>query len=418
MEKKEVFMSKKEVNRLIVMNELESKVISQKNASDKLGLSTRHIRRLLKSYRINGKAGLISKKRGKASNYKISKEVETEVMDLISNNYSDFGPSLASEKLFELHNIKISKETIRKLMIKYGLWQAKSRKRKGVFQLRERRSRSGELIQADCSPHDWFEGRRGKCTLVVFIDDATSELMKLKFYESETTQAYAETLQEYIHEFGRMRAIYTDRHSIFRVNRREQYNGVKLTQFGRMLKNLNIELITANSPQAKGRVERANKTLQDRLVKELRLRKIDTIEAANKFLDEEYRDIFNNKFMVTPKESKDMHRNLVLDKTEELKIFSIQFTRKVSKNLEISYNNTVYQLDTKYPNTIKKQDILICESLDKKSIKLFYRDEELKYKTYIKAPKILETQSEKTINSTVDQIIIKQENQLQEATTL
>lgn len=404
-------MSKEEVNRFIVIKELEEKLINQENASEKLKLSVRQIRRLLKSYRANGKDGLISKKRGKVSNHKIDKDLESQVISLISNNYSDFGPTLATEKLFEIHDIKISKETIRKLMIKSGLWQAKSRKRKRVFQLRERRSCSGELIQADCSPHDWFEGRRGKCTLVVFIDDATGELMKLKFYESETTQAYAETLQEYIHEFGKMRAIYTDKHSIFRVNRKELYNGVKATQFGRMLESLNIKLITANTPQAKGRVERVNKTLQDRLVKELRLRNISSIKDANKFLDEEYRIIFNDKFMVTPKESKDMHRNLVLDKTEEVKIFSIQSTRKVSKNLEVSYNNTVYQLNTKYPNTIKKQDILICESLDKKSIKLFYRDEELKYKTYSRAPKILETQSAKTVNNIVDQAIMNQESQ-------
>jgi transposase len=418
MENGVLFMSKKEVNRLIVMKELKSKLITQEKASDKLGLSTRQIRRLLKSYRANGKGGLISKKRGKASNHKIDKDFESQVISLISSNYSDFGPTLATEKLFELHNIKISKETIRKLMIKSGLWQAKPRNRKRVFQLRERRSCSGELVQADCSPHDWFEGRRAKCTLVVFIDDATGELMKIKFYESETTQAYAETLQEYIHEFGTMRAIYTDKHSIFRVNRKEMYNEVKSTQFGRMLESLNIALITANTPQAKGRVERVNKTLQDRLIKELRLRNIDNIDEANKFLDEEYRDIFNDKFMVVPKESKDMHRSLVLDKAKEVKIFSIQSTRKVSKNLEVHYNNTVYQLDTKYPNTIKKQDVLICESLDKKSIKLFYRDEELKYKTYNRAAKILEPQSEKTVNHVVDQIIVKQESQLQEAAKL
>jgi len=416
MEKEVIFMSKKEVNRFIVIKELEDKLINQEKASEKLKLSDRQIRRLLKSYRVNGKDGLISKKRGKASNHKIDKDFEEQVISLISSNYSDFGPTLATEKLFELHGIKISKETVRKLMIKSGLWKSKSRKRKPVFQLRERRSCSGELIQADCSPHDWFEGRRDKCTLVVFIDDATSELMKLKFYESETTQAYAETLQEYIHEFGKMRAIYTDRHSIFKVSRKEMYNEIKSTQFGRMLDSLNIELITANTPQAKGRVERANKTLQDRLIKELRLKKIDNIKDANKFLDEEYRDIFNDKFMVTPKESKDMHRDLVLGKTEEVKIFSIQSTRKVSKNLEVSYNNTIYQLDTKYPNTIKKQDVLICESFDKKSIKLFYRDEELKYKTYNRAPKILETQSAKTINHVVDQVIMKQDNKLKEAT--
>jgi len=251
MKREVIYMSKKEVNRFIVMKEIEEKLITQKMASEKLKLSERQIRRLLKSYRSNGKEGLISKKRGKVSNYKIDEALESKIIELISDNYFDFGPTLATEKLFEIHDIKISKETVRKLMIKHGLWQAKSRKRKAVFQLRERRSCSGELIQADCSPHDWFEGRRDKCTLVVFIDDATGELMKLKFYESETTQAYAESLQEYIHEFGRMRALYTDRHSIFKVSRKEMYNKIKSTQFGRMLEDLDIQLITANTPQAK-----------------------------------------------------------------------------------------------------------------------------------------------------------------------
>ena len=418
MENGVLFMSKKEVNRLIVMKELESKVISQKKASDKLGLSTRQIRRLLKSYRSNGEQGLVSKKRGQVSNHKISKALEEEIMYLISSKYNDFGPTLATEKLSELHNIKVSKETIRKFMIRWGVWKDKPKNKKQVFQLRERRACSGELIQADGSPHDWFEGRRAKCTLIVFIDDATGELMKLKFYESETLQAYAETLEEYVYEFGTMRAIYTDRHSIFKVSRKDTYDGIKFTQFGRILDNLNIELITANTPQAKGRVERANKTLQDRLVKELRLRKIDNIEDANKFLDEEYRDIFNDKFMVTPKESKDMHRDLVLSETERTKIFSIQSTRKVSKNLEVYYDNVVYQLNTRYPNTIKKQDVLICQSLDKKEVKLFYRDEELGYKKYYRGKKILETQTAKTVNYVVDQVIIEQNKQLREVAIL
>lgn len=414
MENGVLFMSKKEVNRLIVIKELESKVITQKKASDKLGLSTRQIRRLLKSYRSNGEIGLVSKKRGQVSNHKVSKALEEEIMDLISSKYNDFGPTLATEKLSELHNIKVSKETIRKFMIKWEVWKDKPKNKKRVFQLRERRACSGELIQADGSPHDWFEGRRAKCTLIVFIDDATGELMKLKFYESETLQAYAETLEEYIYEFGTMRAIYTDRHSIFKVSRKDTYDGIKFTQFGRILDSLNIELITANTPQAKGRVERANKTLQDRLVKELRLRNIDNIEDANKFLDEEYRDIFNDKFMVIPKESKDMHRDLVISELERTKIFSIQSTRKVSKNLEVYYDNVVYQLNTRYPNTIKKQDILICQSFDKKELKLFYRDDELSYKKYYRGKKILETQTAKTVNCVVDQVIIEQNKQLKE----
>ena len=300
-------------------------------------------------------------------------------------------------------------------MIEAGFWKAKSRKKERVFQLRERRFCSGELIQADASPHDWFEGRRGKCALIVYIDDATSELMKLKFFELETTLAYAGALQEYIHEFGRFRALYTDRHSIFKVTRgADSLKGVNKTQFARMLDDLDIELITANTPQAKGRVERANKTLQDRLVKELRLRKIDTIEEANKFLGDEFRDILNNKFMVKAKSSKDMHRPLIHNLEDEFKIFSVQSERTVSKNLEIQYKNEIYQLKSKqHPFTIKKDIVLVCEGLNKE-IKIYYKNEDLEYNKYKKAPKMIETQSSKTVNNTVDKIIIKQENDLKE----
>jgi len=295
-------------------------------------------------------------------------------------------------------------------MIKSDIWKAKRIKHKPIFQLRERRAYSEELIQADASPHDWFEGRRDKCALIVYIDDATSELMKLKFFELETTMAYAEVLQEYIHEFGRFRALYTDRHSIFKVTRgAESLKGVKKTQFSRMLEDLDIELITANTPQAKGRVERANKTLQDRLVKELRLRKIDTIEEANKFLDDEFRHILNEKFMVKAKNSKDMHRPLLHDEKDEFKIFSVQIERTASKNLEIQHENIIYQLESKlHPYTMKKDTVLVCKGINKE-IKIYYKGEELKYKKYKKAAKLLDTQSSKTVNNVVDLVIEKQE---------
>ncbi len=303
MKENKLFMSLKEVKRLEIVKKIISKRLKQREGASILNISERQVRRLVKSYKEFGELGLTSKKRGKASNRRISLDMETKITTLILDTYYDFGPTLAAEKLEELDNIKVSKETVRQIMIRAGIWKSKSKKRKKVHQLRERRSKSGELIQADGSPHDWFEGRRGKCTLIVFIDDATSEFMKLKFFESETTEAYATSLKEYIEEFGCFRALYTDKHSIFKINNnKDSLNGVKRTQFSRMLKSLDIELITANTPQAKGRVERANKTLQDRLVKELRLRNISTIEDANKFLDEEFREILNTKFMVEAKE--------------------------------------------------------------------------------------------------------------------
>ena len=404
-------MSLKEVKRLEIVKKIISKRLKQREGASILQISERQVRRLVKSYKESGESGLISKKRGKASNRRISLDMKTQITTLILDTYYDFGPTLAAEKLEERDNIKVSKETVRQIMIKEGLWKAKSKKRKRVHQLRERRSRSGELIQADGSPHDWFEGRRGKCSLIVFIDDATSEFMKLKFFESETTEAYATSLKEYIEEFGRFRALYTDKHSIFKVNNhKDSLNGVKRTQFSRMLKSLDIELITANTPQAKGRVERANKTLQDRLVKELRLRNISTIEDANKFLDEEFREILNIKFMVEAKDSKDMHREINYNKQEKFQIFSIQSTRKVSKNLELQYKNIIYQIETKkYPNSIKNEEVLICESFTG-SIKIFYKNKDMKYKKIKRAGKVFQSESSKTLNSKVDKVIAEQES--------
>jgi len=411
MKENKLFMSLKEVKRLEIVKKLISKRLKQREGASILQISERQVRRLVKSYKESGESGLISKKRGKASNRRISLDMKTQITTLILDTYYDFGPTLAAEKLEERDNIKVSKETVRQIMIKEGLWKAKSKKRKRVHQLRERRSRSGELIQADGSPHDWFEGRRGKCSLIVFIDDATSEFMKLKFFESETTEAYATSLKEYIEEFGRFRALYTDKHSIFKVNNhKDSLNGVKRTQFSRMLKSLDIELITANTPQAKGRVERANKTLQDRLVKELRLRNISTIEDANKFLDEEFREILNIKFMVEAKDSKDMHREINYNKQEEFQIFSIQSTRKVSKNLELQYKNIIYQIETKkYPNSIKNEEVLICESFTG-SIKIFYKNKDMKYKKIKRAGKVFQSESSKTLNSKVDNVIAEQES--------
>jgi hypothetical protein len=177
-----------------------------------------------------------------------------------------------------------------------------------------------------------------------------------------------------------------------------------------MLKSLDIESITANTPQAKGRVERANKTLQDRLVKELRLRNISTIEDANKFLDEEFREILNIKFMVEAKDSKDMHREINYNKQEEFQIFSIQSIRKVSKNLELQYKNIIYQIETKkYPNSIKNEEVLICESFTG-NIKIFYKNKDMKYKQIKRAGKVFQSESSKTVNSKVDKVIAEQES--------
>lgn len=402
MMEKIVLMSKKEFKTEQIIKKVIAKKMKQHEAAKELKLSTRQIRRKVKAYRKSGSEGLISKKRGKASNRRLPEEFIYNVLLLIKEKYYDFGPTLATEKLWELDQIKISVETVRQLMIKNNFWKGKTRKSKKTYPLRERRPRIGELVQADASPHAWFEERRGKCALIVFVDDANSRL-KLKFYEKETTQAYAETYQEYIHQYGVPLALYTDRHSIFEVNNNKK-NLKNQTQFSRILSSVGTQLILASSPQAKGRVERNNYTLQDRLVKELRLRNINTIEEANKFLEDEYTTTINNKFMVIPKDPEDMHKPIKHTITEETAIFSIQGTRKVSNSLDLSYKTGIYQIKTKkYPNSIKQEQVLICESFTG-NVKIYFKGEEMDYKIIEKRNKT-NVQNSKTINHEVDCLV-------------
>ena len=269
----EVFsMTAKEITRLQIMQQLKNKTIKQKEAAKMLSLSTIQIKRLYKNFKLLGSTGLISKKRGMKGNHSLSDVLKSSMIDIILNKYNDFGPTLTHEKLVELHNINASLSTIRSLMIKNHIWIPKRVKNKPIHQTRERRSCIGELSQIDGSFHDWFEGRGNKCTLLVYIDDATSKLLEIKFVNSESTRSYMNATKNYILKHGRPLAFYSDKHSVFRINKNDYLHGNGLTQFGRMLKELDINLICANSPQAKGRVERANRTLQDRLIKEMILK--------------------------------------------------------------------------------------------------------------------------------------------------
>ena len=278
-------MSIKEANRLGVMQQIDKKNLSLRQASEELGLSIRHLKRLRKRYRHEGERGLISRRRGQASHNKIPDKVRSKVIEILKDPYwQDWGPTFAGEKLMLIHGIKISDETIRQWMIQEGLWKSRKKSERRVYQRRERRSRFGELLQGDGSHHDWFEGRGEKCCLLIFIDDATSRLTAGLFFPGKTTEGYLEILEQHLKRYGRPLGLYVDKHSIFRVNYKEVSKGEAETHFGRVLRELEIRLICANSPQAKGRVERANETLQDRLVKEMRLQGISDIEEANRFL--------------------------------------------------------------------------------------------------------------------------------------
>jgi hypothetical protein len=371
-------MSNLELTRLDFIKQNLERKLTQAQLSSNLDLSIRQVQRLIKSYKDNGYKGLISKKRGKPSNNFIPPSFKANVLEIIHKHYSDFGPTLVSEKLAECHNYNVSVETIRKWMIDYNLWIPRKQRLKRAYQPRYRRNSYGELIQIDGSLHHWFEDRGPKCTLLVYIDDATSKLMQLYFAPTESMQTYFLSTKAYIKQHGRPLAFYSDKFSVFRINQPETKIKDKITQFGRALQELDIQLICANTCQAKGRVERANKTLQDRLVKELRLKNISTIEEANVYL-EQYVKEHNSRFSKTPLSNKDLHRELrphmVLDN-----ILCYQTLRTVSCNLTFQHNRQLFLLeDNIETRSLRKKQISLKE-YPEGEIKVFYQHKELEFR--------------------------------------
>jgi hypothetical protein len=304
-----VSMSRDELDRVQVLRDVVLERITVTEAAQLLRLTRRHVFRLLRRYHERGPAALVSKKRGKPSNRSYPALVRTQAIALIRANYLDFGPTLAAEKLVERHGLRLGVETVRRWMIADGIWRDRRERLKPVHQPRYRRDCVGELVQIDGSQHCWFEGRGPQCTLLVFIDDATSRLMHLQFVTTESTFDYFAATRSYLQQHGKPVAFYSDKHATFRVNKLGATGGNGMTQFGRALDQLNIDIICANGPQAKGRIERANGTLQDRLVKELRLAGISSIEAGYTFLPAFMED-FNRRFAKAPFNDKDLHRPL------------------------------------------------------------------------------------------------------------
>jgi len=272
-------MSERDLQRIEVLAEVAAKRRTVVAAAAVLALSVRQVRRLLRSYRSGGGAAIVHRARGRPSNNRIQDDVRTEATELVRRSYADFGPTLAAEMLAEKHALTVSRETLRGWMLEAGLWRSRKQSRQ-FHQPRLRREALGELVQIDGSEHRWFEDRAEPCSLLVFIDDATGRLMQLRFVPSESAFAYFEALQGYLEAHGCPVAFYSDKHSVFRVARKEAKGGQGMTQFGRALAELNIEILCANSSQAKGRVERVNRTLQDRLVKDLRLAGISSRPAT------------------------------------------------------------------------------------------------------------------------------------------
>lgn len=393
-----ITMSYGEVTRLEVIQKVSEKWLKQGAAAKMLGISTRQIKRLLRYYKSNGAKGLISKKRDKPSNRRHSKAFRAEIMALVREHYFDFGPKFAAEKLLERHMMQINKETLRQWMMEAALWNGKHRKNVTLHQQRSRRSCFGELVQIDGSHHDWFEGRRDQCCLLVFIDDATSRLLALRFEEQETTLGYFNATRSYINRHGRPVSFYSDKYGVFRVNAVEAKGGSGETQFGRAMRELGIKIIFANSPEAKGRVERVNATLQDRLVKELRLRGINDIETANAFLPEYVQD-HNQRFAVSAADSNDAHRTVLpTDNALDL-IFTIQCERTLSKNLELSYQNMIYQVQSVNQGyRLRHAKITICDD-QKGCVTLLHKGKPLKYTTLDKKNRASEAVDRKALSA-------------------
>jgi transposase len=331
-----VMMNERDLRRIEVLTEVLSGQRTIASAAVLLSVSGRQINRLLRKFREDGGAALIHKGRGQASNHRLSPDLRAHALELIRSRYADFGPTLAVEILLDKHALKVGRETLRTWMVADGLWLSR-KQRRSFHQPRLRRESYGELIQIDGSDHRWFEQRGEPCTLLVFIDDATSRLMQLRFVRSESTDSYFETLQGYLETHGCPVAFYSDRHTVFRVGRQDAKGGSGMTQFGRALAELNIEILCANSSQAKGRVERANRTLQDRLVKELRLADISSMEAGNAFLPG-FVERFNERFAIPPAKTQDLHRTLNVPASRLKDILCHREQRYVGQQLTLSYD--------------------------------------------------------------------------------
>jgi hypothetical protein len=331
-----VLMSERDVRRIEVLTEVLSSRRTVASAAVVLAITARQISRLLIRFREDGGGGLIHKGRGQSSNHSVSAGVREYALELVKLKYGDFGPTLAAEVLLAKHDIQVGRETLRSWMLEEGLWQSR-KQRRSFHQPRLRRESYGELIQIDGSDHRWFEQRGEPCTLLVFIDDATSKLMQLRFVPSESTDSYFAALKGYVNEHGCPVAFYSDKHTVFRVNKPDAKGGSGMTQFGRALAELNIEILCANSSQAKGRVERANRTLQDRLVKALRLAEISDMSAGNAFLPE-FMKHYNEKFSLSAVRAEDLHRRLNVQASRLADILCHREQRHVGQQLSLAYN--------------------------------------------------------------------------------
>lgn len=392
-------MSTKEVRIYEEIKRVMAGKIRQIEAAKNLGISERQVRRLVKRVTEGGKEGLIHRLRGKTSCKKIKAEKKDRIIDLYAERYRDFSLTLAQEKLLEIEKISISRESLRTILLSAGLWEPVRKGRKHR-QWRERKACYGEMEQLDGSHHDWLEGRGPEMVLMSFIDDATGRV-HAKFFAYEGTIPAMELMKEYIKKYGKPRIVYLDKHSTYKSPKEatieEQLrNEEPMSQFERALKELAIEVIHANSPQAKGRIERSFRTHQDRLIKEMRLAKVNTMEEANKFLREYYLPKHNRKFCVRAVKEDDMHMP-VSEEQNLNNILAIKTDRVVRNDYTIAYEHNLYQLYTNL--ALKGRKVKVVEKLNLK-MHIEYKGESIKYSKIdlkLRVKEIDDFQSEKVV---------------------
>ena len=384
-----VEMSERELRRAEVLASVFAGRLTMTAAAGLMGITRRQAHRLARQFADHGAAGLRHRARGRPSNRELEPHVRELAMAYVTENYRDFGPTLACQMLLERHDLRVSRETLRKWMCEDGLWLSRKQRRQ-LHQPRLRRDHFGELVQIDGSEHRWFEDRGPWCTLIVFIDDATSCLVALRFVPSESAFAYFETLNSYLTSHGRPLAFYSDKHSIFRVSKSQAQGGQGMTQFGRALSELGIEILCANSSQAKGRVERVNRTLQDRLVKELRIEGISTLEAANAYLPG-FVARFNERFAVAPARPEDLHRPLERAPAQLDTILAWREQRYVTQQLALSYDSKRIILDeTPMTAGLSGQYVEIYEFPDGR-LEVRWKGVALPYRVFDKKQRVMHT---------------------------
>ena len=378
-----ITLTEEDLFKFETITKLIGNTITIKQAREQLGLSARQVKRLKRKVASQGAVGVVHGLRGKPGNKRMPQATLDGASKLLTEKYADFGPTFAAEKLKDIHGITLSDERVRTLMTGIGLWTPKQRKKNSQYHSwRPRKEWFGSMEQFDGSYERWFEDRADECCLLASIDDAKGTITRAEFGKSESVVEVSSFWKGYITENGKPLAIYLDKFSTYKINHKNAVdNHGLMTQFQRMMKTLGIELITAHSPEAKGRIERLFATLQDRLVKELRLANISTIPEANRFLKDVFIPKFNAQFGVVPAQEGDLHRPLTDQEKENLDAtFSIQSHRRIRNDFTIQFENQWIQLEKIQPCTVLRNDLVLIEQRLDQTIHIRLREHYLAFK--------------------------------------